>query len=215
MVFVFDFDGTLHDTARLYGQAVRSALAALPSGFAPRRPCTDEALSGYLGMTAQQMWEDFIPELPDPLRRQAMDEVARQMNEGIRAGQARLYEGIPALLSRLKEAGHTLVILSNCYTSYMDAHRDFFSLDRWFSDYYCSQAYGDLPKEDIFLRIHSDFPGNHVMIGDRSSDIRVGLVRGIPTVACAYGFGSPEEYLGADWVVNSVGELEERLLSLA
>ena len=60
MVFVFDFDGTLHDTARLYGQAVRSALAALPSDFSPQRSCTDEALSRYLGMTAQKMWEDFI-----------------------------------------------------------------------------------------------------------------------------------------------------------
>ena len=212
MVFVFDFDGTLHDTARLYGQAVRSALAVLPSDFSPRRSCTDGALSRYLGMTAQQMWEDFIPELPESLRLQAMDEVARQMNEGVRAGQARLYEGIPALLSRLKEAGHTLLILSNCYTSYMDAHRAFFSLDLWFSGYYCSQAYGDIPKEDIFLQIRSDFPGNHVMIGDRASDIRVGLIRGIPTIACAYGFGSSEEYQGADWIVNSVRGLEERLL---
>lgn len=208
MVLIFDYDGTLHDTAALYGHAVRSVLGELEKdGYVSEKECSDQSLSKYLGMTARVMWEDFMPSLPEHLKQSAIDKVGRLMREGIREGKARLYEGIPALLSALKAEGHTLVILSNCQQAYMDAHRACFALDRWFAGYYCSGAYQDAPKEIIFETIQKNFPGDYVMIGDRASDIRVGLVHHIPTIACAYGYGSAEELRGADHVVDSVKKL--------
>ena len=208
MVLIFDYDGTLHDTAALYGRAVRSVLPELEkAGYAVPRECSDQDLSKYLGMTGQQMWEDFMPALPTKLREMAREKVGQNLRTGITQGYAKLYDGIPELLSELKQQGHTLVILSNCREAYLKAHRDYFSLDQWFSGYYCSGGYENAPKEVIFESIRSDFPGDHVMIGDRASDIRVGIVHHIPTIACSYGYGSAEELRGADHVVDSVKKI--------
>lgn len=215
MILIFDYDGTLHDTARLYGHAVRFVLRELAPAYTSDKECSDKALSKYLGMTARQMWEDFMPELPADRQQTAIEGVGLRMREGIRTGNARLYEGIPELLSSLKAMGHTLLILSNCQPSYLDAHRAYFSLDRWFSAYYCSGTYPDAPKEVIFECIRKEFPGRHVMIGDRASDIKVGLVHHIPTIACGYGFGNAKEWQGADYVVNSVEELYKILLAVS
>ncbi len=212
MILVFDFDGTLHDTAALYGRAVRSVLPELEKdGYAVPKECSDRDLSKYLGMTGQQMWEDFMPALPTELREMAREKVGQNLRTGITEGYARLYDGIPELLSDLKEQGHTLVILSNCREAYLMAHRAYFSLDQWFSGYYCSSGYENAPKEVIFESIRSDFPGEYIMIGDRASDIRVGIVHHIPTIACSYGFGREEEWHGADCVASCVQELAESI----
>lgn len=208
MVLIFDYDGTIHDTACIYGHAVRSVLAELAqAGFTSEKECSDKSLSAYLGMTPRQMWEDFMPDLPADIRQKAIAKVGLLMREGILSGSARLYDGAEDLLSSLKAEGHTLVMLSNCGQDYMDTHRAYFSLDRWFSEYYCSGAYQDAPKEVIFETIRKAYPGRYVMIGDRASDIRVGLLHHIPTIACGYGYGNEEECSGADYVAGSVQEL--------
>lgn len=215
MILIFDYDGTLHDTAALYGHAVRSVLKELEEiGYPSKRECSDQSLSKYLGMTARAMWEDYMPSLPEAPRQSAIEKVGRLMREGIRSGKAKLYEGVPTLLADLKAEGHTLIILSNCRQSYMDAHRSCFSLDRFISAYYCSGDYQDAPKEVIFETIRKEFPGDYVMIGDRASDIRVGLVHHIPTIGCAYGFGDEKELRGADHIARSVKKIGECIRSL-
>lgn len=214
MTLIFDWDGTLHDTLRLYGRAVRAACRQLvQDGYAPPREYSDRELSVYLGIRAADMWDEFMPALPQAVKSAAIERVGREMERAIRRGEARLYDGVPAVLDRLSRAGHTMVILSNCRHAYLWAHRDFWELDRWFSGYYCCEDYDGKPKEQIVPRIMARFPGPYLVIGDRASDFRAAHCSGLPCIGCAYGFGSPEELAQADRTADVCGDIP-RLVAL-
>ena len=215
MVFIFDYDGTCYETLGIYGEAVRTAEKwANCQGFFASHSSEDRVLRKYLGMNALDMWREFMPDAPEEIRRQGSMIVQEGMLEGIRLNRGGLYEGIPGLLEKLKAAGHVLLILSNCTIKYRDAHWKAYGLDRWFSEFYCSEAFGGIPKEEIFKTLSKEYPGEYIMIGDRHSDMKVGYEHGFGTVACDYGYGSQKELETADYHAKSVQELEELLLGI-
>jgi phosphoglycolate phosphatase len=210
---IFDWDGTLHNTKALYGNAFRCAYQWLVAeGYAPAHDYTDDEVSGYLGMNAKVMWNTFMPQLPQPVKEQASDIIGRHMVDGIRSGKAVLYPGALETLAALKQAGYRLVFLSNCKVAYLDAHREVFELDRYFDGFYCCQQFDFIPKKDIFPHIQADFPGGFLMIGDRYSDLETAYTHHFPAIGCSYGFGTPEEWKNADHVASDVTELP-RLVS--
>ena len=213
MILIFDYDGTCYETLGIYGEAVRTAEKwANDRGYYASHSSEDRFLRKYLGVNAGDMWEEFMPDAPEDIRRQGSLIVQEGMLEGIRLNRGGLYEGIPRLLEKLKAAGHVLLILSNCTIKYRDAHWKAYGLDRWFSEFYCSEAFGGIPKEEIFKTLSKEYPGEYIMIGDRYSDMKVGYEHGFDTVACDYGYGSPEELKDARYHVKSVDELENLLL---
>lgn len=216
MVLVFDFDGTLHDTAHLYGCAFRKAYAWLvEQGQAPEREYSDAELTRWLGVSAPDMWKSFMPQLPDAVWQHASAIIGREMVSQIHQGNARLFPGIPEALYRLKAEGRHMAVLSNCRHGYMEAHREAFDLDRWFDAYFCAEDYGFIPKEEIYAAIEAAFPGeDNVIIGDRDSDFRVGIVHGRPVIGCAYGFGSEQELSVCDAVIDSPAELPQTVRRL-
>ena len=215
MILIFDYDGTCYETLGIYGEAVRKAEKwANCQGFFASHSSEDRFLRKYLGVNAGDMWEEFIHDAPEDIRRQGSLIVQEGMLQGIRLNRGGLYEGIPGLLEKLKAAGHVLLILSNCTIKYRDAHWKAYGLDRWFSEFYCSEAFGGIPKEEIFKTLSKDYPGEYLMIGDRHSDMKVGYEHGFGTVACDYGYGSQKELETADYHAKSVQELEELLLGI-
>ncbi len=205
---IFDWDGTLHNTLHLYGSAVRSVYSELVrTGEAPEHWYSDEDLSIYLGMNARDMWASFMPGLPEERRLQMSRRVGQNMISLIRSGEASLYSGTEDVLERLHRERFRIVLLSNCTCAYMEEHRQHFHLDRWFDGYYPCEAYDNAPKEDIFLCIREDFEGNYCIIGDRESDLKTAQTFHLPSIACTWGFGTPEEYAGADILARSVTEL--------
>ena len=209
MTLIFDYDGTLHNTLRLYGCAFRKAYALLvEKGYAPPRLYRDEEVSGYLGVSAPDMWADFMPELPEEVWQRASAIIGKEMIDGVLGGKAVLYDGVIPMLNDLQQQGFRLLILSNCRRAYMDAHRQALGLDRWFEGYFCAEEYGFIPKEDIFPILAKAFPDStYVMIGDRASDFRVGTVNGLKTIGCVYGFGTKEELTCCSAVIHSPKEL--------
>ena len=209
MVLIFDYDGTLHNTKHIYGCAFRSAYDMLvKEGYAEERVYTDEDDSKYLGVSAPDMWKDFMPQLADEVWQRASMIIGGEMIEGVLNGKAQLFDGITDMLDELKARGLKMAILSNCRHAYMDAHRKALGLDKWFDSYFCAEDYDFIPKEDIFPFIKEKYPDeSFIMIGDRASDFRVGEVNGLKTVGCAYGFGTEEERKLCDIIVNSPKEL--------
>ena len=209
MILLFDFDGTIHNTKRLYGCAFRKAYEMLVrEGFAPEHYYADDDISKYLGVSAPDMWNSFMPEIPQEMKYKASMLIGREMIDGVKSGQAVLYDGVTEMLSELREVGYRLMILSNCRRAYMDAHREASGLDRFFEDYFCAEEYSFIPKEEIFLHIKEKYPdSSFIMIGDRASDIEVGIRNHIPTIGCLYGFAAPGELDAADEIVTSPQEL--------
>ena len=52
------------------------------------------------------------------------------------------------------------------------------------------------------------------MIGDRDSDLKVGAVHHLPTIACAYGYGCAEEWKDASRVAKSPSDIPELIEAL-
>ncbi|MGI6590264.1 MAG: HAD family hydrolase [Eggerthellaceae bacterium] len=205
---VFDFDGTLHDSMLIYPAAFRAGYQWLVDhGWAEPQTFTDADISGYIGLTAKEMWTSFRPDLPDDVWPQAAAEVGRTMDRLILDGTARLFPGIPEMLDRVKALGVQLVFLSNCRVAYQEAARTAFGLDRWFSGYYNSEAWHGLPKPKIFEDIARDFPGGYAMVGDRNKDMAVSRVHGFPGVGCLFGYGSREELSDADYYAETPDEV--------
>lgn len=210
---IFDWDGTLHNTKHLYGCAFRTAYRWLVSeGYAAPRDYSDDDVSVYLGMSAPVMWDTFMPDLPRTVKEHCSSMIGEQMVASVLSGDAVLYPGVPEVLDTLCSHGFHLVFLSNCKHAYMEAHRQVFRLDQWFEGFYCSGDFAFLPKEQIFPVIRQAFPGGYAVIGDRASDLEIARVHGLPSVGCAYGFGTPEEMKLAAQVAQDVRELPRILV---
>lgn len=144
-------------------------------------------------MNASDMWNRFMPRLPQEIKEKASSMIGSRMVTAIRAGGAMLYPGVEEMLTQLREQRFQMVILSNCKHDYLGAHRAVFRLDRWFDGFYCCEDFDYAPKEEIFPHICRQYPKQFAVIGDRSPDFKVATTHKLVSVACAYGFGAEEE----------------------
>lgn len=215
---IFDWDGTLHNTKKLYAHAFRKAYSWLvEEGYAKPREYTEDEVSIYLGMNAPDMWNAFMPELPDDIWKHASSIIGGEMASSVANGKAVLFNGVPELLDRLKNEGYKLVFLSNCKHAYMEAHRQAFKLDQWFDGFYCCEDYSFAPKEEIFKDIKKIYEGPYVMVGDRFSDQKVSIAHKFPFIGCSYGYGKENEFENPDVIADSVEDIgrciiEQKLL---
>ena len=66
-----DFDGTLHESARVYGPAFRSVYEELTDdGLVPPAEITEEMICTWLGTPSRYPWDLLAPDL-DPVLRDA------------------------------------------------------------------------------------------------------------------------------------------------
>ena len=201
-VLVFDYDGTLHETMRVYKPGIEGAVKWLrcEQGIDVCMP-SDQRIKSWLGMNTADMWEDFMPGLPASLKHEAGRLVGEIMLEEIRAGHGRWYPGVTQKLDALKQEGYTMVVLSNCERDYADLNWKVFGMNRWFDAFYDCASYGYIPKEEIMKLVAADYEEKKgaqktgfVVIGDRGSDFAAAQSVGAPFIWCAYGYGTREEF---------------------
>lgn len=214
---LFDYDGTLHNSMRIYGPALRSAIKWLEDeGWLEPASYSDEWISRWLGWTTKDMWTTFAPQLPQEVWTKASAMVGTQMDNLTASGKGALFDGVPQMLQELLDDGWELGFLSNCRCAYRDAHRRQYELDRWISAYYCAENYPGMAKWEIYesaIRT-SGHPLPHVMIGDRFHDIEVGTKAHIATIGCRYGYGEASELDAASACVDNPLQIPETVKEL-
>ena len=105
---IFDYDGTLHESLYIYAPAFRLGYAQLvKKGLAPARDFSDTEISRWLGYSSKDMWESFMPELPQSEKDSCSKRIGDEMVRLTLAGKARLYPGTETTLRQLKAAGHS------------------------------------------------------------------------------------------------------------
>ena len=212
---LFDYDGTLHDSLQLYAPAFQTAYDRLTElGYAEPRRWSAGEVRQWIGLTPEDMWDRFMPGLPETEKRTSGALIGSRMLEPIRGGRARLYPDVPEVLTALKQRGFRLLLLSNCPASYLEAHAECFRLDRYFRGLYCGEAFGSRPKYESCRELQTRYDGPCLVIGDRRQDMEIARRNGLRAIGCLYGYGSPEELGEADWLAGSPKELPTVLESV-
>ncbi len=212
---IFDYDGTIHNTIGIYEKAVREVYAWLiENHYAKEAPLSTERIAGWLGLNTQEMWDDFQPELAQEMKVKSSEMVQESMRIQIENDEAFWYPGVAEMLTQLKNSGHHMVVLSNCKTSYRDAHWKEFQMEKWFDRFYDCESYGFAPKTEIIKEIQTTFPGKCIVIGDRRKDMECARSNGSPFIGCLYGFCSDGELDAADVLVKDAKEIPAAIESL-
>lgn len=208
LTLFFDYDGTIHDSLRIYAPAFRSACHILSKqGLIPPQPYSNAEISHWLGYTTEEMWNTFQPALDPIYRRQAGEHIGKEMQRLTETGQASLYPGAKETLDILHKRRIRLVFLSNCTRSYMDLHRQVFGLDQFFDGFHCIDEYPVSAKYELYAQIRGQYPGTHIIIGDRIQDFEIGERFHLLTLGCTFGYGTPEELSHASIQIHSIREL--------
>ncbi|MDO9628933.1 MAG: HAD family hydrolase [Acholeplasmataceae bacterium] len=209
---VFDWDGTLHDSMKIYKKAFLKAYQYLVDNkHAPSKTWKDEEIQLFLGKNPKEMWESFSPELSKDVIDTVSPIISKSMEESIKNNEAVLYPGAIELLKYLKAKGYRLIYLSNSKLYYMNAMEEAFNLCDYFDIMLCSEMYQYISKKYILERVIDSVPKDVLMVGDRDIDIETGKYNKTFTIGCSYGYGAPNELNNADLIISDISELKEIL----
>lgn len=204
-----DYDGTIHDSIQIYYKAFLKAYDYLvKNNYQPERNWTKDEVKKFLGQNPPEMWASFKPTLPESVIAIVSKMIGEAMKDSILNHEGVLFDGALDTLSYLKEKGYKLVYLSNSKNLYMEINKHEFKLDRYFDLFISSEMYQYIPKKDILGQLKPNLPQPILMVGDRIHDMESGHANKIDTVACLYGYGSIQEFVGATYRINDIKDLK-------
>lgn len=204
---IFDFDGTLHNTIKIYYPAFSSGVEFLRNyGFAKDFELNEKNVSKFLGEKPNFAYDLIAKGADEKLKREVMALVGKKMDENIKIGLGELYAGTVKVLEELSEY-YDLYILSNCRESYLDTALDVYGIKKYFKKYFAAETYDFLPKEDIIKKERQKIKEEIIFVGDRHHDMEAARINNLKSIFCCYGFGSEKEGKDANYKISSIGEI--------
>ncbi|MGC8626703.1 MAG: HAD hydrolase-like protein [Acidimicrobiales bacterium] len=192
-VVLFDLDGTLSDSAAGIVSSCRHALGEL--GF----EVDEAAVRSWIGLGLHEVMGVLgVPE--GQLDRAVATYRRYYSSQGVYGCQ--LFDGIPAMLSALKEGGITLGVATAKAEPLAKEVLRYLGIAPYF-DVVVGAALDatNVSKGDIVAcaigRLGGPSPQTVVMAGDRSYDIVGAIENGAHPVGVAWGYGTVEELVGA------------------
>jgi phosphoglycolate phosphatase len=208
-LIVFDWDGTLADSAAIIVEAIQQACADLglpvPSDSAARY-VIGLGLHDALRHVAPTLAEKDYPQLSARYR-------AHYLN---RDPEIPLFAGAEALLSALNVRGHLLAVATGKSRRGLDRALEQAGIGRHFVATRCADEGFPKPNPDMLLHLMDSVgavPDETLMIGDTTHDLLLAANAGVDAVGVAYG-AHPGPALAAERnraIVGSVDELTQWL----
>lgn len=204
---LFDLDGTLTDPAEgiigcFYYAFERMGL-----------PAPDSAdLDGCIGPPIRVTFARLL-DAPDAAQVERAVACYRERYGTVGLFEARVYAGVPEMLSALRAASLRLVLVTAKAWVYATRVMDRFGLSGYFDAIYGPELNGrfDDKRELMAHAIETSAldPAKAVMVGDRATDMIAARVCGVRGLGVSYGYGSTEELTeaGAAGVVHSPAEV--------
>ncbi|WP_153146480.1 HAD family hydrolase [Dechloromonas sp. H13] len=212
-LIVFDWDGTLLDSAGAIVRAIQAACRDL------ELPEPDDAQARHvIGLGLVDAMRQAVPDLK-PERYQAMSERYR-FHYLSGDHELTLFEGIPELLADLQAAGHLLAIATGKSRVGLDRALDHSGLRPLFHASRCADECHSKPHPQMLDELMAEFgvsAASTVMIGDTSHDLLMARNAGVDGLAVTYG-AHPHDHLaeqGPLACLHTVAELESWLKSNA
>lgn len=215
---LFDLDGTLTDPKIGITSCVQYALRA----FGIDEPDLDK-LEVFIGPPLKDSFMEFYGFDAKEADKAVGKYRERFHEKGIYENE--IYPGIEAMLGTLHKNGQKLAIASSKPTPLVERVLDYFHIKQYFGYIVGSNFDGTRgKKEEVVaeaLRLmlpaglaQAERKSNVAMVGDRRFDIEGAKAHGLTSVGVSFGY-APEgelEKAGADFIVDTVEELTERLV---
>ena len=205
-LIVFDWDGTLMDSASGIVACIQEASREMGLEVPSR-----ERASHVIGLGLQDSLRYAVPGLPESgyLR---FAELYRKHFQA-RSADMILFEGVPELLARLRDAGHVLAVATGKSRRGLDRALDDSKLRGFFAASRCADETDPKPHPAMLRELMAELahePRELLMIGDTSHDLDMAASAGVDAVAVTYG-AHAEDTLRArspKAIVSSVPELQ-------
>lgn len=209
---LFDLDGTLTDPAIGITNSVAYALEKM--GIAP--PERKELLK-FIGPPLAGSFEKYYGLSKEESFR-AVD-IYREYFAPKGIFENTLFEGVPQMLEKLKNAGKKVALATSKPIVFADKILKHFELFDYFDLTVGSNLDGTLTDKAevvavVLQKLKITDTSSAVMVGDRSHDVIGGIKNNLKTVGVTFGYGSEKELsdAGANIIIHSVSELEKILL---
>jgi phosphoglycolate phosphatase len=217
----FDLDGTLLDTFRDLGAAVNHALVLGGFDAVPLESSKDLIGGGAKIMLARAV--DAQGGLPaDEFKR--LYKAMLTYYEAHNAVHTAPYPGTREVLAELAARGVRMAVVTNKFEAFARNVLTQLDLIGTFDTVIGGDSMGKGADGQFLAKPHpapvlaaraATGGGRFVFIGDSSYDVRSAKAAGVPVVAAGYGYcDAPPHDLGADAVIDSLGELIPALIRL-
>jgi len=209
-LLVFDWDGTLMDSA---GAIVSSIQAACRDLGLPE--ASDARARHIIGLGLNEAIAELLPQM------EAAD--YPQFTERYRhhfLGQDHeipLFPGVQAAISGLRDAGFMLAVATGKSRRGLDRALQHSGLGEFFQGSRCADESFSKPHPAMLLELMDEFdfaPGQTLMIGDTSHDLQMADNAGVASLAAAYG-AHPKDALLAFSPLACADSFDELALWLA
>ena len=211
---LFDLDGTLTDPKIGITTCVQYALRH----FSIEEPDLDK-LERFIGPPLADSFQQFYG-FSEEQAKEAIQAYRERFNT-VGLYENEIYPGIPEMLARLKTAGKKLAVASSKPAVYVQKILQHFEIEQYFDVIVGSELDGtrsqkeEVIKEALRQLCQGEKTENDktVMIGDRKFDIQGAKEFGLISVGVSFGYAPSGELeqAGADYIVDTVAELEELL----
>lgn len=208
---IFDFDGTLADTAADVWDSVEYAAVKLGGHMDAEFRKNKSNLSAPM----EDIFHAVRPVLPERLLQQFQDEIKYHYRILSRYPNTNLYPGIEKLLLRMIEENIPRYIISAKPLKALERILNLKNWNSYFTDWY-SQEMEDgvkISKAQLMKLLMKDkLAGCHpVYVGDTYTDVIAASECGIDCIAAAYGDGNVPKLLSEHpaHVINHASELED------
>ena len=207
---LFDFDGTLADTAADLSRALNRLRSARGLDELPLEKLRPHASAGARGLL-----EAGLGILPDHSEYDALRAAFLEHYAGDICVDTRLFPGIVELLAEIDARGLRWGIVTNKSTAFTWPLVKALALDQRVACVVCGDTTPHLkPNPASLLHAAQELglaPGHCVYLGDDLRDVQAARAAGMRSVAVEWGYGSGLRSWNADTVIARPGDLMEWL----
>lgn len=210
-VLLFDLDGTLTDPRRGIVGSIRFALDRLQVSCP-----SDDVLAGYIGPPLRGTFATLL-DTSDAERIEEALRLYRQRFTDTGLYENKVYEGVPAMLDAVGQAGCAAYVATSKPAVYAERIVSHFRLDHHFRKVYGAELDGRWDdKAELLahlLATEGVSASASVMVGDRAADILAAKANEVRSIGVLWGYGSEAELTdaGADLLCRTPLELAAHL----
>ncbi len=182
-LIVFDWDGTLIDSAGAIAECIQAAARDLGLAVPDR-----ERAQHVIGLGLQASLRLAVPDLPEA---RTMEFVASyRLHFLAKEDEMQLFPGVVGLLDALRGRGHALAVATGKSRRGLDRALAASGLRAYFAATRCADETTPKPDPAMLHELLEELgaaPDRCLMIGDTSHDLQMASAAGVDAVAVCYG----------------------------